>query len=246
MGTDTRRCESGPGLCGGGGSAAHEFVGLPAGARVSSGPHRSWHEHRPTAGWLLRRQRAKSLGRSGWMALRQPQVSDVRQVSQRRFSVRETSRSRSQRRTANEKLAKRFCLRCPRGQAALCDAMCKSAAPIRAADVAFQSPIHCKHLAADGPTPVRKSWDDAKKRPVRRHPRGPVRHVRLPSLPVDGTGEAVEEECLGAGESDGAEEGDGARLGSGDVSRPECAEGGDPFVVGRADQHVRWVVCVHL
>jgi hypothetical protein len=76
--------------------------------------------------------------------------------------------------------------------------------------------------------------------------RRPVRHVRLLSLPVDGSGEAVEEECFGAGESDGAEEGDGARLGSGDVSRPQGAEGGDPFVVGRADQHVRWVVCVHL
>ena len=31
-------------------------------------------------GWLLRRQRAKSLGRSGWIAVMQPQVNDARQV----------------------------------------------------------------------------------------------------------------------------------------------------------------------
>ena len=68
-GADRGRYGADPGLCDDGGPAAYGFDGLPELARASLRSSSVLAVAPAREGWLLRRLRAKSLRRSGWMTL---------------------------------------------------------------------------------------------------------------------------------------------------------------------------------
>ena len=92
-GADTGRCGTGPGLCEGGGSAAREFVGLPAGTRLSSRSS-SVLALAPAHGGVVAATSTSQVSRSLWMDSSDATAGERRASSDgRRFSFLETSGS---------------------------------------------------------------------------------------------------------------------------------------------------------